>query len=183
MCSLSMACRSPRPRSMRRVIVDRRRGRVVMKILTRMIIGEYDENYRAYGARKMWMHLRRRGVDVARCTVERIMKNLGLPGVRRGKKRTTVSDPGATRAADVVERDVNPLAPNRVWVADCTYVSTGRGWVYVAFVIDAYARRIVGWRVSTSMSTGLVVDAINQAISLRRREGITDFAGVRESRI
>ena len=118
---------------------------------------EYDENYRCYGARKMWLELRGKGVDVARCTVERLMTSLGLQGARRGpSKRTTIPDPAATRAQDLVKRDFNPLAPNKLWVADFTYVSTLAGWVYVAFVIDAYARRILGWKVSTSMTTDLV---------------------------
>ena len=109
---------------------------------------EYDENYRCYGARKMWLELRGKGVDVARCTVERLMTTLGLQGARRGTaKRTTIPDPAATRAQDLVKRDFNPLAPNKLWVADFTYVSTLAGWVYVAFVIDAYARRILGWKV------------------------------------
>ncbi len=143
------------------------------------ICKEYDDNYSAYGARKMWLTLRGKGIDVARCTIERLMTSLGLQGARRGKvKRTTVPDPTATRAKDLVKRDFNPLAPNKLWVADFTYVSTQAGWVYVAFVIDAYARRILGWKVSTSMTTGLVLDAINQAIFTRRREGVKDFSGL-----
>jgi putative transposase len=127
----------------------------------------------------MWMHLRRKNVDVARCTVERLMRNLGLQGARRGKvKRTTFAGGGAQRARDLVKRDFAPRAPNRLWVADFTYVWTSAGWVYVAFVIDAYARRILGWRVATSMTTDLVLDAINQAIFARRREGVKDLAGL-----
>ena len=140
---------------------------------------EYDENYRCYGARKMWLELRGKGVDVARCTVERLMTTLGLQGARRGPlKRTTIPDPAVTRAQDLVKRDFNPLAPNKLWVADFTYVSTLAGWVYVAFVIDAYARRILGWKVSTSMTTDLVLDAINQAIFTRYREGVKDLSGL-----
>ena len=144
------------------------------------ILKEYDENYRCYGARKMWLELRGgRGTDVARCTVERLMKTLGLQGARRGKvKRTTVPDPTATRPSDLVKRNFKPLAPNKLWVADFTYVSTLDGWVYVAFVIDAYARRILGWKVSTSMTTDLVLDAINQAIFTRHREGVKDLSGL-----
>jgi putative transposase len=143
------------------------------------ILKEYDENYRCYGARKMWLELRGKGIDVARCTVERLMKTLGLQGARRGKvKRTTTPDPAATRAQDLVKRNFCPLAPNKLWVADFTYVSTLAGWVYVAFVIDAYARRILGWKVSTSMTTDLVLDAINQAIFARRREGVKDLSGL-----
>lgn len=142
-------------------------------------MAEYDENYRCYGARKMWLHLRQAGHEVARCTVERLMKVLGLLGAQRGKaKHTTISDPAAARAKDLVNRDFAPLAPNRLWVADFTYVSTLAGWVYVAFVIDAYARRILGWKVSTSMTTDLVLAAINQAIFTRKREGVKDLTGL-----
>jgi putative transposase len=147
--------------------------------LKELIAAEYDENYRCYGARKMWLHLRQAGHEVARCTVERLMKVLGLAGARRGKaKRTTIADPAAARAKDLVSRDFAPLAPNRLWVADFTYVSTQAGWVYVAFVIDAYARRILGWKVSASMTTDLVLAAINQAIFTRKREGVKDLAGL-----
>ena len=149
------------------------------KELKAAILKEYDENYRCYGARKMWLELRGKGIDVARCTVERLMKTLGLQGARRGKvKRTTTPDPAATRAQDLVKRDFCPLAPNKLWVADFTYVSTLAGWVYVAFVIDAYARRVLGWKVSSSMTADLVLDAINQAIFARRREGVKDFSGL-----
>lgn len=139
----------------------------------------YDENYNCYGARKMWLHLRQAGHDVARCTIERLMRALGLQGKRRGvAKRTTVADPAAARPKDLVNRDFAPLAPNRLWVADFTYVSTMSGWVYVAFVIDAYARRILGWKVSASMTTNLVLAAIDQAIFTRRREGVKDLSGL-----
>jgi len=127
----------------------------------------------------MWLHLRQAGHEVARCTVERLMRALGLQGARRGKvKRTTISDPAHTRAKDLVRRNFAPLAPNRLWVADFTYVSTLAGWVYVAFVIDAYARRILGWKVSTSMTTDLVLAAIDQAIFTRKQEGVKDFTGL-----
>jgi len=127
----------------------------------------------------MWLHLRQAGHEVARCTVERLMKVLGLAGAQRGKvKRTTIADPAAARAKDLVNRDFAPLAPNRLRVADFTYVSTQAGWVYVAFVIDAYARRILGWKVSTSMTTDLVLAAINQAIFTRKRKGVKDLAGL-----
>ena len=147
--------------------------------LMALIVAEYDENYRCYGARKMWLQLRQAGHDVARCTVERLMRVLGLQGARRGKgKRTTIADPRAARAKDLVGRKFAPLAPNRLWVADFTYVSTVAGWVYVAFVIDAYARRVLGWKVSTSMTTDLVLDAINQAIFTRKQEGVKDLSGL-----
>lgn len=147
--------------------------------LKEVITSEYTKNYSVYGPRKMWMHLRRKDHPVARCTVERLMRILALQGARRGKvKRTTIGDPRAVRAQDLVKRDFAPLAPNRLWVADFTYVWTTAGWVYVAFVIDAYARRILGWKVSSSMTTGLVLDAINQAIFTRRREGVKDLSGL-----
>jgi putative transposase len=136
-------------------------------------------NYSAYGARKVWLQLRREDIDVARCTVERLMGEMGLVGVRRGKKkRTTIADPQADRAGDLVNRKFDPVAPNVLWVADFTYVSTWSGWVYVAFVIDAYSRRIVGWRTATAMNTALVLDAIDHAIWTRQREGITDLTGL-----
>ncbi|OXR40644.1 hypothetical protein B7C42_07329 [Nocardia cerradoensis] len=109
---------------------------------------------------------------MARCTVERLMRELGLRGAVRGRvKRTTWPDPAAPQPADLVQRHFAPSAPNRLWVADMTYVSTWSGWVYVAFVIDAYARRIIGWRTATSMTTSLVLDAIEHAIWTRERAG------------
>ena len=107
------------------------------------------------------------------------MRELGLRGARRGVlKRTTFGDPTAARAKDLVSRGFAPLAPNLLWVADFTYVSTQAGWVYVAFVIDAYARRVLGWQVATSMTTDLVLAAIDQAVFTRHTEGITDLTGV-----
>jgi putative transposase len=139
----------------------------------------YDENYRCYGARKMWLALRQAGNEVARCTVERLMRQLGLQGACRGKiKRTTIADSAAARASDLVGRKFAPRAPNRLWVADFTYVSTMAGWVYVAFVIDAYARRILGWKVSASMTTDLVLAAIDQTIFTRKRDGVKSLAGL-----
>jgi putative transposase len=115
---------------------------------------------------------------VARCTVEVLMKALGLQGIRRGKKwKTTIADPAAARPADLVQRRFNPTRPNALWVADFTYAATWVGVVYVAFVIDAYARRILGWRAATSMRTQLVLDALEQAVWVRRREG-ADLAGL-----
>jgi putative transposase len=129
-------------------------------------------NYAVYGARKVWLQLNREGIGVARCTIERLMRQEGLAGAVRGKaKRTTIADPTAPRARDLVRRDFAPLAPDRLWVADITYVSTWSGWVYVAFVIDAFARRIIGWRVGSTMSTQLVLDALDQAVWTRQREG------------
>ena len=131
----------------------------------------YDENLRVYGADKVWHQLRREGVVVARCTVERLMRLLGLAGARRGKKvRTTVPDAKAACPLDHVNRDFSAERPNRLWVADFTYVSTWQGFVYVAFVVDVYARYIVGWRVSNSMQTDFVLDALEQALHARRPE-------------
>jgi putative transposase len=147
--------------------------------LKKEIIIIHKRNYSVYGAHKVWMTLRRKGIDVARCTVERLMRELDLRGVLRGRPpRTTQPNPAAARAEDRVGRNFNPLAPNHLWVADFTYVRTMIGWVYVAFVIDAYARRILGWKVSTRMTTPLVLDAINQAIWVRRTEGVTDLSGL-----
>jgi putative transposase len=136
-------------------------------------------NYGVYGARKVWLQLNREGIAVARCTVERLMRELGLAGARRGKpRRTTVPDPAAARPADLVRRRFSPPAPDRLWVADFTYVPTGSGMVYVAFVIDAYSRRILGWRAATSMRTALVLDALEQALWARRRDGQASLAGL-----
>ena len=143
------------------------------------IVRVHQANYGVYGPRKVWLQLNREGIPVARCTVERLMSDLALAGARRGKRFiTTVADPAAARPADLVGRHFAPTAPNRLWVADYTYVSTWSGMVYVAFVIDAYARRILGWRASTSMRTALVLDAIEQAIWTRAREGISELAGL-----
>ncbi len=139
----------------------------------------HEENFSVYGARKIWLTLNREGTPVARCTVERLMTKLGLVGARRGKtKRTTIADPQAQRADDLVQRQFDPIAPNMLWVADFTYVSTWSGWVYVAFVIDAYSRRIVGWRTATTMTAQLVLDAIEHAIWTRKREGVQDLSGL-----
>jgi transposase InsO family protein len=117
------------------------------------------------------MQMNRQGVAVARCTVERLMRRLGLQGVRRGKAvRTTVGDPKAPYPLDKVHRQFHAERPNQLWVSDFTYVSTWQGWLYVAFVIDVFARRIVGWRVSTSMKTDFVLDALEQALYDRQPE-------------
>ena len=139
----------------------------------------HRDNYGVYGARKVWLALNRSGIVVARCTVERLMRELGLAGARRGKQqRTTVADPAAARPADLVQRRFSPRAPDRLWVADFTYVPTWTGMVYVAFVIDAYSRRILGWRAATSMRTSLVLDALEQALWARRREDRGSLAGL-----
>lgn len=131
----------------------------------------YDENHSVYGVRKVWRQLLRDGISVARCTVARLMKAMGLAGVRRGKKvRTTVSRK-ETAAGDRVNRQFVAERPDQLWVADFTYVSTWQGFVYVAFVIDVFAGRVVGWRVSSSMETTFVLDALEQALWSRRPAG------------
>jgi putative transposase len=136
-------------------------------------------NYGVYGARKVWLALNREGIRVARCTVERLMAELGLTGAIRGKARkTTIADPTAARPADLVQRRFAPSAPNRLWVADLTYVSTWSGFAYAAFVVDSYARRILGWRVASTMATSMVLDAIEQAIWTRQQEGVLDLKDV-----
>ena len=129
----------------------------------------FETNYSVYGARKIWRQLRREGLDVARCTVERLMRDLGLAGAIRGKPvKTTVGDKGAACPLDKVNRQFRAPGPNRLWVADFTYVATWAGFVYVAFVIDAFARRIVGWRVSRTAHASFVLDALEQAIHARK---------------
>lgn len=128
----------------------------------------FDGSRGRYGARKIWHQLRRNGHDIARCTVERLMKAMGLQGVVRGKKVITTNPDAAQPCPDdKVNRTFVADMPNRLWVSDFTYVSSWQGMVYVAFVIDVFARKIVGWRVSTSMTTGFVLDALNQAICQR----------------
>ena len=125
-----------------------------------------------YGAMKVWKELRRQDVAVARCTVERLMRRLGLRGVVRGRvTRTTTPDAAAPCPQDLVQRDFSAAAPNRLWVADLTYVATWRGFVYVPFVIDVFSRRIVGWRAHTTMRTDLVLDALEQALHDRALDG------------
>lgn len=129
----------------------------------------WEENRQLYGARKVWRALRRDGVDVARCTVERLMKAMGIKGVVRGRRIVT-THPDSARPCpdDKVNRQFKTERPNQLWVSDFTYLPTWSGTAYVAFVIDVFARRIVGWRVSTSMSTQFVLDALNQAIFQRK---------------
>ena len=131
----------------------------------------WKANLQVYGADKVWKQMNRDNVAVARCTVERLMRRLGLRGVRRGKVvRTTVSDAKAVCPLDRVNRQFKADRPNQLWVSDFTYVSTWQGWLYVAFVVDVYARRIVGWRVSSSMTTDFVLDALEQALYARQPE-------------
>ena len=125
----------------------------------------WDENFQVYGARKVWKQLNREGIPVARCTVARLMRDLGLEGAVRGRKfKTTVADDTAPRPLDLVDRNFTATRPNQLWVSDLTYVATWRGFVYVAFVIDVFARRIVGWRASSSLRTDLALDALEQAL-------------------
>ena len=128
----------------------------------------YEENFGVYGARKVWRQLGREGIAVARCTIERLMHELGLHGVVRGRKRrTTIPNDLAERPLDRVNRQFQASRPNQLWVADFTYVATWSGFVYAAFVIDVFARRIIGWRVARSMHTELVLDALEQALWAR----------------
>jgi putative transposase len=129
----------------------------------------FAENFQVYGVRKVWRQLRREGFDVARCTVERLMRSMDLHGVIRGKPvKTTVSDKAAPCPLDHVKRQFRAPRPNVLWVSDFTYVATWQGFVYVAFVIDTFARRIVGWRASRTAHTGFVLDALEQALHDRR---------------
>jgi transposase InsO family protein len=126
----------------------------------------WDENFAVYGVRKVWRQLNREAIVVPRCTVARLMRQLGLRGAVRGRafKTTTVADDRQVRPADLVNRDFVVRRPNALWVSDLTYVATWRGFAYVAFVIDAFARRIVGWRVSSSLRSDLALDALDQAL-------------------
>lgn len=132
-----------------------------------------------FGARKMWLHLRRHGHDVARCTVERLMTANGWTGASRGTRvRTTIPGPREQRPRDLVDRDFTAPAPNRLWVADFTYVATWSGTVYVAFIIDVFSRRIVGWRAATTMTTELVLDTLEHAVWTRLGDGVSDLTGL-----
>ena len=132
----------------------------------------WDKNYKVYGVRKVWRQLKREGIKVARCTVRRLMRELGLAGVVRGRKiKTTIADDAAARPADLVNREFRASRPNELWVADLTYVATWRGFVYVAFVIDVFSRTIVGWRASSSLRTDLALDALEQALYARPDTG------------
>jgi putative transposase len=132
------------------------------------------ENFRVYGARKIWLQMNRESIRVARCTVERLMRQLGLRGIVRGRYcKTTMSNTAADHPSDLVNRRFTATRPNQLWVADFTFVATWSGFVYVAFITDVFARRIVGWRVSNSMRTDLVLDALEQAIWARKgAEGV-----------
>jgi putative transposase len=137
------------------------------------IMRVWEQNLSVYGADKIWDQLNKDGIDVARCTVERLMADLGLQGCRRGRiwVRTTEGDDRLDRPADLVERQFRAPAPNRLWVADLTYVKTHTGWVYVAFVVDVFSRLVVGWQASRSLRSDLAIDALEMAVHNRRRAG------------
>jgi transposase InsO family protein len=144
----------------------RARSDISLKIEIRRV---FEQNFRVYGVRKVWRQLQREGFDAARCTVARLMRVMGLQGIIRGKPiRTTISDKAAPCPLDRVNRHFCAPAPNMLWLSDFTYVATWQGFVYVAFVIDAFARRIVGWRASRSAHAGFVLDALDQALHDRR---------------
>jgi putative transposase len=142
------------------------------------IAAVHRDNYGVYGARKVHAELNRQGQRVARCTVERLMRQAGLRGISRAKgPRTTIAGAGPDGRPDLVERNFSATAPNQLWVADITYVRTFTGWVYAAFVTDVFSRRVVGWSVATTMTSQLVLDAVDQAVWTRQRDG-RDLTGL-----
>ncbi len=145
----------------------RRRRDETLQVAIRRV---WDEHRQVYGADKVWAQLRREGTPVARCTVERLMRQLGLRGVVRGKTsvRTTIGDEASSRPLDLVARRFRAPSPNRLWVADLTYVKTHSGWVYVAFIVDVCSRFVVGWQASRSLRTDLALDALEMALWARR---------------
>ncbi|WP_019065512.1 IS3 family transposase, partial [Streptomyces prunicolor] len=152
--------RKKRPKSARRLRDEQ---------LMPMIEQTHAESGGTYGARRITRALRRKGVEVARCTIERLMADLGIEGVIRGqRRRTTVSEPSAPRPPDLVDRDFTADGPDRLWVADMTYVRTWSGWAYVAFVLDVFSRMIVGWQIANHMRTELPLDALEMALWRRR---------------
>ncbi len=151
------------------------RRRITDEALKAEIRRVHAANYGVYGARKVWRQLNREGIAIARCRTERLMRQMGLAGRVRGKKRrTTVADPMSARPADLVDRHFAAVAPNRLWVADLTYVATWSGFAYTAFVIDVFSRRIVGWRVAGHLRTDLALDALEMGIWSRQ----ADLAGL-----
>jgi putative transposase len=143
------------------------------------IVRIFEENYSCYGLRKVWRSLQNEGERVARCTVERLMKRLGLRGAVRGKvKRTTIACDKAACADDLVKRDFTASAPNTLWVADFTYVSTWTGWCYIALILDVFARRIVGYCVSPRMDKNMVAAAFKMGVFTRVNEGAADFSAL-----
>jgi putative transposase len=161
-CSFYAAvCRPPSARDLRDEVLKREVARV------------FEENYGVYGARKLYRQLRREGFEVGRDQARRLMRALGLEGVRKGKKkRTTIPDESAPRPRDLVDRNFRAPGPNRIWVCDFTYVWTRRGFLYVALVVDVFSRRIVGWRLSQTMRTELTLDALEMAIWARGVAGL-----------
>src|SRR3989441_2313113 len=157
---LPLLSRRHRPPSARRIRDE------ALKVKLRQV---HAEHFGVYGARKLWRQLQRQGTHVARCSVERLMRVLGLAGVVRGRRhRTTVPDEVSPRPADLVERDFRAPVPNRLWVADLTYVRTWSGFAYVAFIIDVFSRYIVGWHASRSLRTDLALHALEQALWARK---------------
>jgi transposase InsO family protein len=154
----------------RRMAPEKRSARATRdELLRKEIQRVYDENRQVYGADKVWRQLSREGIEVARCTVERLMRSMGLRGASRGRgfKTTTVTDEALYRPSDLVKRSFEADCPNKLWVADLTYVTTWMGFVYVAFIIDVFSRFIVGWRVSKSLKSDLALDALEQALAAR----------------
>jgi putative transposase len=141
------------------------------------VLRVWKVNFRVYGADKVWAQLNREGIAVARCTVERLMRELGIRGAVRGRRhRTTIpGDDAAAGPTDLVERHFSASAPNKLWVCDLTYVRTWAGFVYVSFVIDVFARMIVGWQASRSLRTDLALDALEQAIWARKSDGLDEL--------
>jgi putative transposase len=140
------------------------------------VLRVWEQNLSVYGADKIWDQLNKDGIRVARCTVERLMDDLGIEGCRRGRVfvRTTEGDDTLERPADLVQRDFRASAPNRLWVADLTYVKTHTGWVYVAFIIDVFSRMVVGWQASKSLRADLAIDALEMAVATRGRTDSLD---------
>jgi len=138
------------------------------------VLRVWEQNLAVYGADKVWDQLNKDGIVVARCTVERLMAELGLRGCRRGRiwVRTTIGDERLDRPADLVERKFKAPAPNRLWVADLTYVKTHAGWIYVAFIIDVFSRMVVGWQASRSLRADLAIDALEMAVHNRGAAGL-----------
>ncbi len=153
--------------AVRRPASARQQRDAVLKVAIRRV---WDAHRRVYGADKVWAQLNREGTRVARCTVERLMRELGLRGVVRGQRsvRTTHSDEASDRPADLVARQFRAPGPDRLWVADLTYVKTHSGWVYVAFIVDVFSRAVVGWQASHSLRTDLALDALEMALWARR---------------
>jgi putative transposase len=160
--------------AVRRPASARRQRDAVLKVAIRCV---WDAHRQVYGADKVWAQLNREGIRVARCTVERLMRELGLQGVVRGRRsvRTTLPDPASDRPADLVARQFRAPVPNRLWVADRTYVKTHSGWVYVAFIVDVFSRFVVGWQASRSLRTDLALDALEMALWARGVRRATDL--------